>query len=705
MSFLGEIKRRKVPQAAAVYLIGAWLTLQISDVVIPALFLPGWIVSLVLYLLILAFPLVVVLAWHFDLTPEGLKQDARVAGRGLGGLKAGIAFSAAFAIVGAASIYLYGYLADRATTQDIAEVQPSSLAVLPFVNVSEDADEEYFSEGITEELINVLSRIPGLQVTAQTSSFQFSGSPGNAEIQDIARQLGVATIVTGRIQRAENSVRVTAKLINATTGFQMWSESFDQELTDIFAIQDEIAKAIGDSLQLRFIQEGAIEPTVTRAASIDAYNLYLLGRFHYKKRSVFELEQAKSYFEEAIGRDPAYAPAYNGLVNSILSLSDDAFGSVPLEQSIAAALPLIERSLELDPLLAETHASLGLLRMFEWDTIAAEAALKRAIELSPNLSQAYLWLYVTYDRSAQHENAFEALQRTFALDPLSPIVNANMSAEYWIRSRTAEALDAANRIVQIASDTPLGYRRAGRIKWTSGDLSEAVDLYLQSLQAAPEDRNSQLELGALLVDLGLYDDVEGLLGDQRYIAYLAQGRVEDALAVTRDTLRDRPRHINTVFEAVYAEAWAGNFHRVRELLEPFSEGADSGKGQLFLRSGIHFWDPQIAAMDLVVALFETGEAEAATVLLSQVNAYFDNLTAEGLDHPMLDFQQARILALEGNTDEVLKILRHILAAGWRFWYLEGDPALKNVRELREFQSIVRDRDMLVQIERDEVELL
>lgn len=702
MSFWGELKRRKVAQVAGVYLVGAWLILQVSDVVVPALFLPLWIISLVLYVLFLAFPLVLVLAWHFDLTPEGLKRDERSDGRGLAGLKAGVALSLVFASIGAATIYLYGYLAERSATPDIADVPQTSLAVLPFVNVSEDAGEEYFSDGITEELINVLSRIPGLQVTAQTSSFQFSGSPEVSEIADIARRLGVANIVTGRIRRVGNFRRITAKLIDASSGYQLWSENFDSEDTNIFVIQDEIAKAIGDSLRLRFIQEGAIEPTVTRAASIDAYNLYLLGRFHYKKRSVKELEKAKTYFEEAIQRDPAYAPAYSSLVNTTLLLSDEAFGSVPVEQSISVALPLVEKALELDPTLAESHASLGFLRMFEWDTLAAEASLKRAIELSPNLSHAHLWLYVTYDRSAQHREALEVLRRTFELDPLSPVVNANLAAEYWIRSRSEEALDAANRIIQIAPDTPLGYRRAGRIRWTSGELSEAVELYQKSLQVAPEGRNSRLELGALLVDLGFYEDAEKLLDDQRFVAYLAQGRVADALEVTRETLRRRPGHLNTVFESAYAEAWAGNFDRVVELLEPYSEGADEGEGQLFLRSGIHFWDPQIGAMDLAVALFETGESARAAVLLAEVRAYFEDLASEGLKHPMLDYQMARIQALDGNSDQALETLRRIIEAGWRFWYLEGDPALKNLQALSGFEAVVNEKDLLVEAERAEV---
>lgn len=703
-SFFEELRRRKVFRVGGLYLVGAWLILQIVDVVIPALFLPEWTISLILYLLVLAFPLILVLAWHFDLTAEGLKQDAKDKSRGLKGLKSGLAFSMVLAIVSAASIFLYGYLSDTVDRKQMdAGLPQASVAVLPFVNVSDDPAQQYFSDGITEELINTLARLPGLHVTARTSSFQFAGSLAGVEIDDIARQLGVTTLVVGSVRRAEDTVRVTVKLVNADDGFQMWSESFDREITDIFAIQDEIATAIAAALHVQLTLEGAIDPGVPRAASIDAYNLYLLGRYHFEKRTNFELGQAQRYFEDAIERDPLYAPAYNGLVDSILLQSDSAYGDKPVEHQIAVALPLIDRSLQLDPLLAETHASLGFLRMFEYDLLASEAALIRAIELSPNLSRAHLWLYVTYGKAAQPRKAFETLQRTFSLDPLSPIVNANMAAEWWIRDRTPEALQASQRVMQAAPDGPLGFRRTGRIKWTNGDLVEAVSWYRQSLDIAPEDPNSKLELGSLLVDLGVYDEAESLLDDQRYITYLAQGRVEDALAVVRTSLEERPEHLNTIFAAAHTEARAGNYDRVRLLLEPLAEGAETGEGSLFLPSGIHHWDPQIAAMDLAVALLETGDTEAGLALLAEVKTYFAFLKSEGLEHPMLRFQEARILALEGRQDEALGALRQIIAAGWRFWYLDGDPALKSLQKKREFRSIVNDRKMLVEQEKVKLE--
>ncbi len=250
---------------------------------------------------------------------------------------------------------------------------------------------------------------------------------------------------------------------------------------------------------------------------------------------------------------------------------------------------------------------------------------------------------------------------------------------------------------------PLGFRRSGRIKWTSGELAEAVSWYRQAIELAPEDRNSKLELGALLVDLGVYDEAESLLDDQRYIAYLAQGRVEEALAIVRTSLEERPEHLSTIFAAAHTEARAGNYDRVRLLLEPHAEGAKNGEGSLFLQSGIHFWDPQIAAMDLAVALLETSDREAGLALLSEVRTYFAFLRSEGLQHPMLSFQEARILALEGRPNEALGVLRQIIAAGWRFWYLDGDPALRNLREGREFRSIVNDLNMLIEQERAKFE--
>lgn len=682
-SFLQQLRQRKITQWALAYLASAWLFLEVIGFIADHFDWANLIVQGATIALGMGLLAVLVLAWF-----HGEQGHQRL----------GVTEGMLLGVLLITTLALLFKLSQGDSTQDLEPGSPSllarappdrSIAVLPFVNVTADPEQQYFSDGISEELINALARLPDLHVAARTSSFQFAGPREDVELVDIAGQLGVATLVEGSVRRVGESVRVTARLINAEDGFHIWSESYDRELTDIFAIQDEIAGAIAAALHVQLVMDGSIEPGVPRTASIDAYNLYLLGRYHFEKRTNFELGQAQRYFEGAIERDPLYAPAYNGFVDSVLLQSDLAYGYTPVEQSIESVLPMIQRSLKLNPLLAETHASLGFLRMFERDLLASEAALKRAIELSPNMSRAHLWLYITYQQLNQQRKAFETLQRTLALDPLSPIVNTNMAAEWWARGNNSEAMQASQRVIQIAPDGPLGYRRSGRIMRTSGELAQAVNWYRQSLEVAPDDPNSKLELGSLMVDLGIYDEAESLLGEQRYIAFLAQGRIEEALSVVRASLIERPEDLRTIVATARTELRAGNFDQVRLLLEPLAEDS------LFQQSGMLFWDPQIAALDLVVAQLESGNEEAGMSLLSEVKEHFTFLKAEGFEHPMLSFQHARILALEGYQDDALGVLRKIIASGWRFWYLDGDPALKNLQDNREFHSIIGDRDRLV----------
>lgn len=719
-SFIRHLKQRKITQWVVAYLAGAWLFLEVLGFIADHFGWPGFIVQGATITLGMGIGVVLVLAWF-----HGEKGHQRLSL--LEGALLGMLLFATLAIL--------FQLSQRQAVQDSAPGAGvsalQSIAVLPFVNSTGDPEQQYFSDGISEELINALARLPGLHVVARTSSFQFSVAHEDTELSgdaaqlgvgtlakgtlhrtginargaklaEIARQLGVATLVEGSVRRAGKNVRVTAKLIDASDARQMWSQSFDREMTEIFAIQDEIAQEIATALHVQLVLDGTIQPSVPRTASIDAYNLYLLGRFHFEKRTVFELEQAQRYFEDSIDRDPLFAPAYNGLVDSILLQSDFAYGKKPLEQCIKTALPLIERSLKLDPLLAETHASLGFLRMFERDMLASEAALLRAIELSPNMSRAYLWLYITYQQLNQQSRAFETLKRTFALDPLSPIVNTNMAAEWWARGNNTEAMQAAQRVVQIAPDGPLGYNRSGRIKWTSGELAEAVDWYRQSLQVAPDDPNSTQELGLLMVDMGFYDEAETLLGEQRYTAYMAQGRTDEALELVRAALAERPADSRTIIAAARAESRAGNFNRALALLEPLQGASEPGAGPLYEPLNQLFWDPQVAGLDLATALLQSGKQEAGLELLGDVRAHFEVLREDGFSNPMISYQQARILALEGDIENSLAMLRKTIAAGFRFWYLDKDPALKNLWDNREFQSIIGDRIRLVEQQRNKL---
>ncbi len=696
--FFSELKRRKVLQACGLYLVGAWLVLQVASIVLPALFYPDWSLTLVLYLLITGFPLFFIFAWCFDLSMDGLKQDVEDRKRGLRGIKPGAALLLALLVMIGSGTYFYQQLEHDANVPVVDDaIDQPSVAVLPFANLSGNPDQQYLAEGIADELINTLARIQNLKVAARSSSFLID-YPDEGNIPDIAQRLGVNHVLEGSVQRNEDFISISVNLIDARDGFIRWSDNFERQIADVYAIQDEIITIITSSLELELTGNSG-SPKVSRASSIDAYNLYLQGRFFFEKRTVRDLEQAQRYFENAIARDPGFAPAYSGLVDTLLLLSDGAYGARPLSGQLSAAVPLINRALELDPQLAEVHASLGFLRMFETDYLASEAALKRAIELSPNLSRALVWLYITYERMLRPRDAFDTLYRAYSLDPLAEVINANMAAELWIRGRNGEALQAAGRIIQANPESPLGYRRSGRLTWTNGKLAEAVTWYRQSMELAPDDRNSRIELGSLYLDLRQPEDAEPLLQGLAHLVHLASGMPDEAVAAADRQYRGNPSLISAVALAK-TEARAGNYERARALLEPFADGADRGEGMLFQRSGIYFWDPQIAALELSLARLRTGDTAGGNRLLDEVREYYAFLEGEGFDHPLIDYQKARLMALRGEADQALLLLRRAVDNGWRSWKTRDEPAFATIRSLPAFDLLLNDMDTEVTRQRD-----
>ncbi|MCB1626286.1 MAG: hypothetical protein KDI48_01075 [Xanthomonadales bacterium] len=418
-AFLDELRRRGVTRAAAVYAVAAWAVIETSATILPALHLPDWTVTLVVVVALIGFPIALIVAWVFDLTRAGV---VRTPGREslpetqVGSQPRGRAVEL---VVIAVLLGLVGWLgwerlqrpAETAeTTQEAGRLD--SIAVLPFVNLSGDPSNEYFGDGLAEELLNVLVRIEGLRVTARTSSFQYKGR--NLDIREIARDLGVATVLEGSVRRAGERVRITAQLIRATDGFHLWSETFDRELADIFAVQDEISQAIANALQ------STLQPTSgggerRHTSNIAAYEAYLRGRFAMNQRTGPTLERAVEEFRQAIALDPDYAAAYSGLSDSYLLQSD--YARLSNAESIRLAEPLARRAIELDPGLAEAHASMGLLLRDQGDKLGSIDAFQRAIELNPSYSPAHHWLALSFQDLGRLRDAMAALQASLRVDP------------------------------------------------------------------------------------------------------------------------------------------------------------------------------------------------------------------------------------------------------------------------------------------------
>jgi len=301
-NFFAELKRRKVFKVGAAYLIVAWLAVQAASIGFPAFDAPPWALRIFILIALLGFPIAVVLAWVFDVTREGVKLDARPSGSKV------LFAAAALLIVLALFWYFYGQPSFR--KGDLATPTTAghnSIAVLPFVNISGKPDEDYFSDGMTEELLNVLAKIPKLNVVARTSVFEFKGKGG--DVREIGRKLGVSNIVEGSVRRDRDQVRVTAQLVRVADGFHIWSETYDRKLESVFALQDEIAQRIGSALKLSL---GVSSPVAARAPiDPEAYDEYLKGRALFRQRS--DLPSAIAHLKAAVAKAPEFAAAWSSL--------------------------------------------------------------------------------------------------------------------------------------------------------------------------------------------------------------------------------------------------------------------------------------------------------------------------------------------------------------------------------------------------------
>lgn len=359
-----------------------------------------------------------------------------------------------------------------------AEAAIEAVAVLPFANLSSDAENEYFSDGLTQELIGALTRIEGLRVVAWTSAFQFKDK--RPDLRSIGRQLDVRTILEGSVRRSGDVLRVGVHLINAADGQYLWSETYERKIQDVFAIQDEISRAIVTTLKVRLAKKAQRPLVKPGTRSIEAYNFYLRGRYCWNKRVEAGLVQSIEYFEQAIAADPDYAQPYAGLADTYSVLGQ--YGVQPARNMMGKARVHAQRALEIDPALAEAHASLGLISaIYEWDWPGAGNALRRAIQLNPGYATAHHWY--AFDCLAPQGRLDEALieiERAQRLDPLSLIIAASVGDILVMQRRYDEALAQFRRAIELDPSFPKSYHGAGRAYVEKRMYAEAIEMFAKA---------------------------------------------------------------------------------------------------------------------------------------------------------------------------------------------------------------------------------
>jgi TolB-like protein/Tfp pilus assembly protein PilF len=423
---------------------------------LPALHLPDWTLTFLIIVILAGFPLALIVAWAFELTPEGIKREIDVDRTDPTAQKTSRKLD--FAIIGllvVAVVFMFvdNYVLEperpEITVERIPATQPitqvKSIAVLPFVNMSADPDNEYFSDGISEELLNVLSRIPDLKVAARTSAFEFKGQ--NRNVAEIGRLLNVSNVLEGSVRKAGSRVRVTAQLIKVDDGFHLWSDTFDRELTDIFAIQDEIAAAIANAMKTTLKLSTGSTDNLTGTNSIQAYEFYLQGMQNWHLRELSTLRKAEELFLRAIEIDPDFAKAHAGLALTYTVFS--MYSGEPMAVYRPKVNEAAGRALAIDPRNAEALAAMGDM---ELDPNKGAALFEQAISINPSFATAYQWYGDLRGFLGGPEEALRELERAFELDPRSRIIGNNLAWWNLILGRSDEAFRIMAQMETFAPD-------------------------------------------------------------------------------------------------------------------------------------------------------------------------------------------------------------------------------------------------------------
>jgi TolB-like protein/Tfp pilus assembly protein PilF len=503
-------------------------------------------IRLIVILIIAGLPVALVLAWMFEITPEGIKRTATADAMPASAKPKKYLWLYIVIIGSAVSIGLFflGRYSARnsagATGASPLQLPQKSIAVLPFDNLSRDPDNAYFAEGVQDEILTRLAKVADLKVISRTSTQHFKSAPEN--LPQIAKQLGVTNILEGSVQKAADQVRVNVQLINAMTDAHMWADTYDRKLTDIFAVESEIAKAIAETLQAKLT--GAEKSSITKAptANPEAYELYLKGRFFWNKRTGDDLRKSIEYLKQAIAKDPGYALAYAALADSYGLLR--FYGGASPPESVVPAEAAAKKALELDDSLAEAHASLGLIATEELELNRAVNELERAIQLNPNYATAHHWLGLALATLRQSDRSIGELKRALELDPLSMIINADLSIIYLYAGRYDAAEAQARKTLEIDSRSFVAHYYLGAALQLTSRLKEAIPEFQKAVELN-NDPYSIAMLAQAYARNGQTDEARKLLAHLNEMAKSAEVP-EYALATVYTSLGEKERAIEAL---------------------------------------------------------------------------------------------------------------------------------------------------------------
>ena len=485
-NFFAELKRRNVYKVAVAYAVVAWLVIQAASILLPTFDAPSWAMKVIVLLLVLGFPAALIFSWAFEITPEGIVRETEIeasesithhTGRKI------VALTIVVALM-AAGLFVFQVLRARSTSLSAPTAIPNkSIAVLPFDNLSRDPDNAYFVEGIQDEILTRLAKIADLKVIARSSTLRFQNK---GDLPQIAQQLGVAHLLEGSVQKVNDQVRVNVQLIKAATEAHLWAEVYDRKLTDIFAVESEIAKTIADTLQAKLTGSEQHVIAARPTENNEAHQLYLKGRFFWNKRTGNDLKRSIDYFQQAIVIDPNYALAYAGVADAYVFLPGYTAGAPG--DCYPKAMAAAKKALELDDTLAEAHTTLALaLWYYDFNFSQANREFQRAIELNPNYATGHQqYGNNTLSALGRFDEAIDEGKRAVELDPLSLVINADLGMNYYYARRYDEAITQLRKTLEMDPGYYYAHVNLGQVFAGKRAFNEAIEEY-QKARALNDD--------------------------------------------------------------------------------------------------------------------------------------------------------------------------------------------------------------------------
>ena len=680
MSVFDELKRRNVFKVAVAYIIAAWLLLQVSDTLVPALHLPEWFNSGVAFVLILGFPVAIILAWAFELTPDGLKRDEAWPG-------------------------------NNSILPDNVAAEEKSIAILPFDNRSADTeDSEFFAAGVHDELLTLLSKLGDLRVISRTSVERLDR---NLSIPEIGALLNIATVLEGQIQRAGDRLRINVQLISARQEDHLWATTYDRELTarNVFEVQSDIARKIANALQAQLSSGDETLLSAVPTESTEALKAYLLGRQLLERGSYESITQADRYFREAKEFDPDYAQAWAAIAEN--SSRGYGIGMTSMQEYIAAAEPAVARALALNDQLPEAHAQLATLKWRQGDVTVAEASFATALNLNPGDGRSLLTFGEYLRQTGRSSEAIPVLKKALADDPLSTKVLFELGRTELYSGHPEKTERYGQQILEIDSTNPLGFTCLTQCNTWQGKIDLAWPWVLKALAIDPEDVEWWSHLGMwanLLGDPDLADrylaraielgpNEPATLKVQTMILSM-RGRVDEALSIAR-----------TALDAKLDDRWFSNRVFLRVVRDAVLQNGDFSDALGRYRSchpelfdGI----PEItvdnvnAAADLALLLQHSGEPGLADTLIHAGLDWYQKTQIPGVHGFLTSIADIEFLALQGQREASLEALQAAANVGWGFVW-QWDTSNENFATVSDdpaFRAIIAqlESNMVTQLE-------